>query len=375
MITIDGIWVSSPKALKRLVWCYKFEHCKRCVQILNRQCPETRTVDNWLRYFKYFCDYVSMNPKELIEMKDDGEKAFLENSRVDDRVRFKFAFLVESLDDNLKMMDGSPSNPKYRNHIRNQVSMFMLHNKRVVKIEREVEELPNSRQPLLSEIYEMEKASDYIRDKALIWFFASTGLRPSSVNKLTWRHLKPTGNSQLPIVILTPTPFMKGGKGKRYKWVFQLSFLHDKAWNYMQQYKGELQEKLKREIADNMSLFYTYSREEPEPQPFKESGSAYQVLRLISGKAWGNIKRGIPKKRFSPTDFRHFFSTKTRRISRNKQFPYIDHCFITGHSIIGVQKNYQRDFYLRIKDLPNPITDWEVQEIMESLIEVLPNLK
>jgi site-specific recombinase XerC len=127
---------------------------------------------------------------------------------------------------------------------RTTVISFYKNNRRPLVEIAEVS-TPKSKQkcPKTQDIKELENAFSYLRDKALLWFFASAPFRIDTITKLKWKDLQPTNDRDIPYKILAEAERLKGsGKGK-YKGQKQVCFLHSPASQKLEAYKKEFARK------------------------------------------------------------------------------------------------------------------------------------
>ena len=229
--------------------------------------------------------------------------------------------------------------------IKNAVFSFFKHNRRA--LERQTasnvkDETPESkkRKPTLEDLTKLESVAHSARDKAIIWFIASTSCRVGTVTQLKWRDLKPTENEKVPYCLEIESARLKGSGIGKYKGLKQITFVHKMAYEKLMSYKQEAQlEKKDRKgnitkkgyvLTPDSPIFIKYwNKGETEPITIKGISGFFDDLSLA---AWGNLE----KKRFSPHDLREFFQSalESANIQANMISP------IMAHKVKGTDQHY-----------------------------------
>jgi hypothetical protein len=75
------------------------------------------------------------------------------------------------------------------------------------------------------------------RDKALIWFLASTAFRIGTLTSLKWKDMKQTENSEVPFMFEIDAERLKGSGLGKYKGLKQITFLNAFAFEKLEAYK------------------------------------------------------------------------------------------------------------------------------------------
>lgn len=93
----------------------------------------------------------------------------------------------------------------------------------------------------MQDILDLEDAMQTQRDKAILWFLASTAFRIGTLVELTWNDLEPTQDPEVPYQLVIESSWLKGkGKG-RYRGLKQVAFLHSLGVEKLENYKKEIQ--------------------------------------------------------------------------------------------------------------------------------------
>jgi integrase len=192
-------------------------------------------------------------------------------------------------------------------------------------------ETPESkkRKPTLDDLKTLENVAHLSRDKAIVWFIASTSFRVGTVALLNRQDLKPTGNPEVPFSFEIESKRLKGAGIGKYKGLKQIAFLHKYAYEKLVAYKQEA--KLKGyDLKPESPLFIRYwNKGEVKGLTSKALGLFFDGLSL---NAWGDLEQ----KRFSPHDLREFFQSalENASINPNTISPMM------GHKVKGVDQHY-----------------------------------
>ena len=94
--------------------------------------------------------------------------------------------------------------------------------------------------PKVQDILEIENIFPTLRDKALLWFLASAPFRISTLIRLKWSDLKPTGDPDVLYYLLIGSERLKDKGVGKCKGVKQVGFIHSLAAKKLDAYKKEL---------------------------------------------------------------------------------------------------------------------------------------
>lgn len=282
--------------------------------------PHTKA--KFTSYLKLYCDTVKKTPEELISLKVEGLK------NVGTEKEFQAENLLEDF------FAESELRPSAKLMLKNTVFSFYKHNRRALEAQTASNvknETPESkmRKPTLEDLTALESVAHSAKDKALLWFFASTSCRVGTLVLLKWQDLKPTENKNVPFMLEIESARLKGaGKGK-FKGAKQITFLHKFASEKLEAYK---QEAIKKgyELKEDSPLFIAYYNEGVvRGLTAKGINGVFDDLSL---SAWGDLEI----KRFSPHDLREFFQSALE--SANIQANIISP--IMAHKVKGVDAHY-----------------------------------
>jgi integrase len=283
--------------------------------------PSPHTKKKFTAYFKTYCDAISKTPDELISLKMEGLKS----------VGTDKEWQAENLLENYFAI--CDKRPTAKLMIKNAVFSFYKHNRRALEgqtASNVKDETPESkkRKPTLEDLTALETVAHSARDKALIWFIASTSCRVGTVVLLKWKDLKPTENKNVPYVLEVESARLKGSGVGKYKGLKQITFLHKFAYEKLLVYKQEALKKYA--LNEDSPVFIKYwNKGEVEPITFKGINGIFDDLSL---RAWGDLET----KRFSPHDLREFFQSalESANIQANMISP------IMAHKVKGVDQHY-----------------------------------
>lgn len=270
------------------------------------------TTKIYARKLFYYCAETGYNPSELVLLKPTTTeltaKIFYEISRgkKTEEITTNEKLAEQTLEDFL-----GKTKFKDKLGIKNALVSFCKHNDRPLNpsvasgVEQREKPFEDYNLPTVEDVDSMSKATTYYRDEFLIWFLASTGCRRGTLPQLTFGDLcrvfdvdgkkkivpyfAPVENGQLddltPIFLRISSEKLKGkGKGK-YKGNVQLTFLHFKAYQKLNQYVKWLRNK-KIPITPKTPLF-AKSR-----KPFDTIGDTImrEIVVKASINAFGNGK-------------------------------------------------------------------------------------
>jgi integrase len=164
--------------------------------------------------------------------------------------------------------------------------------------------------PDMHDILDLEDAMQNQRDKAILWFLASTAFRIGTLVELTWNDLEPTQDSEVPYQLVIESSRLKGkGKG-RYRGLKQVAFLHSLAVDKLENYKKEIHRRGYRVNGDS-PIFIAYRKNKVvAPLGTQAVEAKFATASLV---AWHDLET----KRFSPHGFRDFMKSKLESAGLN----------------------------------------------------------
>ena len=243
--------------------------------------PSQHTKEKFTAYFKVYCDAVKKTPDDLIALKMEGLRS----------VGTEKEWQAENLLENY--FANCDKRPTAKLMIKNAVFSFYKHNRRALEgqtASNVKDETPESkkRKPSLDDLAELEMVAHSERDKALVWFIASTSCRIGTLALLMWKDLKPTENSKVPIVLEIESARLKGSGVGKYKGLKQITFLHKFAYDKLLAYKQEAESK-GYFLNEESPIFIKYwNKGITKPITFKGVDGVFDALSV---RAWGDLER------------------------------------------------------------------------------------
>lgn len=307
------------------------------------------TKKKFTEYFWTYCEAVKKTPDELIALKIEG----LQN--VGTVKEWQAEDLLEGFFAQTDMK------PTAKLMLKNSVFSFYKHNRRALEAQTASNvknETPESkkRKPTLEDLKNLENAGHLARDKAIVWFIASTSCRVGTVALLNWQDLKPTGNPEVPYSLEIESKRLKGAGIGKYKGLKQITFLHKYASEKLEAYKQEA--KLKGyDLKPESPLFIRYwNKGEIKRLAPKAFGLFFDNLSL---NAWGDLEQ----KRFSPHDLREFFQSAMENagVNPNTISP------IMRHKVKGVDQHYSSHDIEELLVKYQTALPWMVLETVEQV--------
>ncbi len=280
------------------------------------------TKRQFTSYLKQYCEAVKKTPDELITLKMEGLK------NVGTEKEFQAENLLEGFFSESKMSQSAKLN------LRNAVFSFFKHNRRALEAQTASNikaESPESkkRRPDLEDLTALEAKAHLAKDKAFIWFIASTSCREGTISLLKWEDLKPTENKNVPYSLEIDSTKLKGKGIGKYRGLKQITFVHRYAYEKLLDYKEEAK-LLGYELKPESPLFIAY-RQKGKIQALSDK-SMNALFSNLSLMAFGDLE----VKRFSPQDLREFFQSacESASIQSNMISP------LMAHKIKGVDAHY-----------------------------------
>ena len=297
-------------------WLLQFESGRNWVSKL----PSEQTRRVFIRNLQKYSEGVNKNPDELIAFKIEGLR----------NIATEKEFQAERLLENyLSGCNLSVSSKEMR---KNAVVSFYKHNWRNLNsnVASNIQK-PEAKKrcPKMDDILELENAMTNQRDKAIIWFFASTSVRIGTLIKLRWNDLKPTNDSEIPFSIEIESSRLKGHGVGKYKGLKQITFVHKLAVAKLESYKAEAKRK-GYVLKDDSPIFIGYHNNR------KTLAITTPSINSSFDNASLAIWHDLELKRFSPHDFRDFLQSglENAGINANLISP------ILGHKVKGVDNHY-----------------------------------
>jgi len=307
------------------------------------------TKEKFTEYFKVYCDAVHKTPDELIALKVKG----LQNVGTDKE------WLAENLLENY--FAETHNKPTARLMLKNAVFSFYKHNRRSLESQTASNiknETPESkmRKPTLDDLVALESVMHSARDKALLWFFASTSVRVGTLVLLKWDDLKPTENPKVPFMLEIESKRLKGAGIGKYKGLKQITFLHKFAYEKLMTYKQEAHKK-GYDLKPDSPLFIAYwAKGKVNAITIKGINNLFDDFSL---DAFGDLE----KKRFSPHDLREFFQSALENagVQANMISP------IMAHKVKGVDAHYSSHDFKELLTKYESALPWLIPQTVEKV--------
>ena len=324
-------------------WLLSFKSGKTWLQNINS--PETKRV--YVSSIKKYCNGVNKNPDNLIAYKLEGLMS------INTPKEWQAEELLENYLFEAKLTDS------IKEQIKASVMSFYKNNKRQLNNQTAKnigKPTPKQRTPSSEDLEKLESVMTCQRDRALIWFLASSGVRVGTLNKLTWQDLNPTQDSEVPYKMIIEAERLKGhGKG-RYKGLKQICFIHGLAARKLGEYKIEAKAK-GYNLGLQDPIFIRYSNE-GKIQAMKNA-LMDKVFTVASLTLWHDLE----KKRFSPHDIRDFTQSALESSGANSNVlsPLL------AHKIRGVDKHYSSHLEAELFQVFKKALPWLMPTTKESI--------
>jgi len=319
----------------RIAWIQQYESGRIWYSKLTS--IETKRV--YLRNLLRYCKTVGKNPDQLIELKMEGQR------NIGTLKEFGAETLLETFFANSKLKESAKVS------LKTAVLSFYKHNRRELASNTAsniVSPEPQKRCPEMDDILSLENAMATQRDKALLWFFASTAFRVGTIVKLKWKDLVETNDKEIPYQMVIESARLKGSGIGRYRGLRQIAFLHNLAVEKIENYRKELVRKGYL-VKPESPLFLAYRKSK------KIEGLKTQRIEAIFANASLAAFHDLEQKRFSPHDFRDFLQSKLESAGLNSNIisPFL------AHKVKGTDFHY---------------SSHDVDELREKLKTALPYL-
>ena len=211
-------------------WILQFESGRNWVSKL----PSEQTRRIFIRNLQNYSEAVNKNPDELVAFKIEGLR------NVASEEEFQAERLLENYLSSCSLSISS------KEMMKNAVISFYKHNWRNLNsnVASNIQK-PEAKKrcPKMDDILELENAMTNQRDKAIIWFFASTSVKIGTLIKLRWNDLKPTNDKEVPFYIEIESLRLKGHGACKYEGLKQITFIHKLAVDKLENYKAEAKRK------------------------------------------------------------------------------------------------------------------------------------
>ena len=301
---------------KSEAWILQFESGRNWISKLASE--DTRRV--FIRNLEKYSHAVKRTPDELVAFKIEGLRA----------IATEREFQAERLLENYLSTCGLSVSSKEM--MKNAVISFYKHNWRNLNpnVASDVQKPePKKRCPKMDDILSLENAMTNQRDKAIVWFFASTSVRIGTLIELRWNDLKETDDPEIPFYLEIESLRLKGHGFGKFKGVKQITFLHKLAVAKLESYKAEAKRKGYL-LKDDSPIFIGYhNNRKTLPITAPSINSAFDNASLT---LWHDLEA----KRFSPHDFRDFVQNALENagINANLISP------ILAHKVKGIDFHY-----------------------------------
>ncbi len=325
-------------------WILTFSSGKKWADTLRSEA----TKEIYFTRIKQYCDAVGKNPDELLEYKIDGLKNITTSKE----------WQAEELLNNYLYNSGLTEPVKVA--VLTAVKSFYKANWRELNsnVGSNIS-TPESvqRTPKMQDMLDLDAAMMYQRDRAILWTLESTAFRVGTLTRLLWKDLQPTGDPEVPYMILMESARLKGAGKGRYKGVKQVSFIHAYAAAKLEKYKQELKER-DITINENMPVFVTYTHNmyALKGDPLKSLMNLFIVASLM---AW----RDLNAKRFSAHDMRDILQSALENARVNPNIVSI----LLAHKVKGVDKHYSSHDFNEFKEAFKSALPWLLPQTVEKV--------
>ncbi len=281
----------------RIRWIKQFD----AGRIWFNKLTSEETIRTYLRNLHRYCKAVGKNPDELIALKMEGQR------NIGTYKEFQAENLLESFFADTKLQESA------KMALKTAVLSFYKHNRRELASNTASNIThPEHKQrcPEMQDILDLEDAMQSQRDKAILWFLASTAFRIGTLVELTWNDLEPTQDSEVPYQLVIESSRLKGkGKG-RYRGLKQVAFLHSLAVEKLENYKKEMRRRGYQANRES-PIFIAYRKNKVvAPLGTQAIEAKFAKASLV---AWHDLEQ----KRFTPHDFRDFMQSKLESAGLN----------------------------------------------------------
>ncbi|MCJ7505526.1 site-specific integrase [Candidatus Bathyarchaeota archaeon] len=275
--------------------------------------PSPNTTFSYLKDLWVFCNSVKMNPDQLIEERAKSlELKIMDKARqvAEDRLR---RYYQEQLEKGASQVAAA--------HV--AVAMSSFYKKHMMPLSMKLptyEAQKINEAPTSNDVLRLIEATKNIRDKALIAFLWSTGLRESSVAQLTIADYEEYADKK-PHLIFVSSSKLKGKKG-----LGTICFLTDEVEKLMTQYLAT------RINAKPDEPLFAYSDIERYGAKPLDKASVGFVVRRACKRVYNNPKR------FSAHDFRRAFQSKCESSGLNENLikRFMGHAFTTNQKAYSI---------------------------------------
>jgi len=251
----------------RIAWLLQFESGR----IWYNKLTSDETKRMYLRNLERYCKAVKKTPDELVELKMEGQR------NIGTMKEFQAETLLETFFANCRLKESAKA------ALKTAIISFYKHNRRELASNTAsniVAPEPKKRCPETNDIIALENAMTTARDKAIVWFLASTAVRVGTLTKLRWNDLQPTDDPEVPYQMVIESSRLKGSGVGRFRGLKQVAFLHKLAAAKLENYKIELSRK-KYVVKEDSPLFIAYRKS-------KKLGTYFVIAKLYRPKSKGS---------------------------------------------------------------------------------------
>ena len=142
--------------------------------------------------------------------------------------------------------------------------------------------------PEMQDILDLDGAMETQRDKAILWFLASTAFRIGTIVKLRWKDLEATNDKEVPYGMVIESARLKGSGRGRYRGLKQVAFLHALAVEKLGNYRKEI-ERRGYKVTPESLIFIAY-RKSKKIAPLRTQSIDAKFAKA-SLTAWGDLER------------------------------------------------------------------------------------
>jgi len=288
---------------------------------------------------KQYCDNVSKDPDELIQLKLEGLqnpatiKEFQAEELLENFLRQDKYFCVD--EDGRKVYRKLTDNVKLGMLVAIKSFYESTRGRKLVDDTGDFIEKPEpkKRTPTVQDCLELEQAMKTARDKFLVWFLESCPVRKGTLKQSLFGDLKHLDDKDVPYWLRIEAKRLKGQGKNKYRKAQHIGFLHYYATQKFEAYKEELKAKGIL-FNDDTPLFLSYKSTPSGSRKGLGMVEFFVIFRDASEAAW----RDLSKKRFSPQDFRDVISTVLRdkvKVTSNLTKP------LTSHVPTGIEAVYE----------------------------------
>ena len=303
----------------------------------------TVTEKTYTRWLKKYSDELGKTPDELLLLKPNVvEVAMMIQKGVT-------AINPHEAD---KVLENYLANDELTQSVKIQIlttvkSFYSSNLRDLAKVTGKSIEAPERKQrsPSVEDCVKLESKMTNARNIFLLWFLESSPVRVGTLQKLTWKDLKPLNDKDVPYWIYVKADRLKGQGKKRYKGAKHVGFLHSYTAQKLEEYKKELKAK-GIEYNENSPIFMSYHS---NPNGASKGSKMVNFNDAFTDASILAFADDITK-HFSPHDFRDVLSTVLEnpkvKVNPNLAKPLL------SHKAVGIEASYAS--HESTEDKPNP---------------------